>query len=477
MRFLNRQRLEKVIWALLLVSLPVTSFPYFPGGVGGRTEVRPLALYPLAALMVLVVLPRLFSRPAPRPTAPLIAFGLVAAAGTVLAYARGVDNLIGVDPAARAVRMLVTLLVGMAFYFAAAILPQTPDDLRFSLRWLYIGMAVALLWGCVQVGYILFYSPQYFDWVEHVQGYFSVRGLFETRISGMTYEPSWFAEQITFLLMPWLFAAVLSGISAFRWRWHFLTVEALLLALASFVLLYTYSRTGYALWALELFLAFFLRPKADVQRPLPWRLLSNRFVQLALLSVVMAALVFAVGSRNNYFSRLWSYWTDDDITGSYLEFISVSQRLIYWETAYRLFEQHPWLGIGLGNYTFYFADALADRALFPNPELLFKLTPEKGRNLVVTPKNLFLRILAETGVLGAAAFLAFLIAVAGCVLFLLFTPQPQARALGLAGLLILLGFGVISFSVDSFALPNMWINFGLLTAAARAFAFTSGREA
>jgi len=155
--------------------------------------------------------------------------------------------------------------------------------------------------------------------------------------------------------------------------------------------------------------------------------------------------------------------------GTYLEFIAVSQRLAYWETAYLIYEAHPWLGVGLGNYTFYFQDALPDRPLFPNPELLFKLTPEAGRNQVVTPKNLFVRLLAETGLLGTGMFLAFLMAVAGCVLFLLFSPQPAARSMGLAGLLSLVVFIGVSFSVDSFANPNMWVVFGLVTASARVY--------
>ncbi len=41
------------------------------------------------------------------------------------------------------------------------------------------------------------------------------------------------------------------------------------------------------------------------------------------------------------------------------------------------------------------------------PEVLRILTPEVGRNRLITPKNLYFRILAETGLLGMAAFAAF----------------------------------------------------------------------
>ncbi len=458
---------QKVVWAVFLFTLPVTSFPFFPGGIGGRTEVRPLSLYPLILLLFLVTLPRLFSRPIPRPAFPLAAFVLAAFASTVYAFTQGIDPDINITVAARAARMLVTLGLGVAFYLTVAVAPSSRDELRFSLRWLYAGFAIALLWGSIQAGYILFYTPEYFDTIEYLQGFISVRGLFETRISGMTYEPSWFAEQIAFLLMPWLFAAVMSDHTVFRWRWRWLTFEMLLLAWASVVLIFTYSRTGYVLWGVQLFLAFLFRPPKARRSDSRWGLIARRGLQFGFVLLILVVVVFAAGSGNNYFSRLWSYWIDDDITGTYLQFISVSQRIAYWETAYRIYEDAPWLGIGLGNFTFFFEEKLPDRPLFPTPELLFKLTPAEGRNQVVVPKNMFLRVLAETGLLGTSAFLAFLVGVLGCALYLFLGAQPEARFFGQAGLLGLVVFIGVAFSVDSFAVPNMWVLFGLVTAGAR----------
>ena len=460
---------QKVVWAIFLFTLPVTSFPYFPGGVGGRTEVRPLSLYPLVILVFLVTIPRLLSRPIPRTAIPLGAFALAAIASTAFAFTQGIDPDINITVASRAIRMLVTLALGVAFYITVAVTPTTKDELRFSLRWLYAGFVMALFWGSIQMGYILFYTPEYFDTIEYLQGFISVRGLFETRISGMTYEPNWFAEQISFLLMPWLFAAVMSNYTAFRWRWRWLTIEMLLLAWASVVLIYTYSRTGYVLWVIQLILAFFFRPRKVAERSERWGLIAKRVLQVGFLVVALAVVVFVAGSGNRYFSRLWNYWTDENAAGSYIQYIAVSQRIAYWETAYRIYEDNPWLGIGLGNYTFYFEEKLSDRPLFPTPELLYKFTPAEGRNRVVVPKNLFVRILAETGLLGAAAFLAFVVGILGCALYLFMASQPEARYLGQAGLLGLVVFIGVAFSVDSFAVPNMWILFGLVTASAQIY--------
>ena len=72
--------IQRVAWVLLLLALPVTSFPYFPPAMGGEALVRPLSLYPLAVLIFLLVLPRLFSRPISKTILTLVPFVLVAAA-------------------------------------------------------------------------------------------------------------------------------------------------------------------------------------------------------------------------------------------------------------------------------------------------------------------------------------------------------------------------------------------------------------
>ena len=122
-----------------------------------------------------------------------------------------------------------------------AILPRTPDELRASLRWLYLGFTVALAWGTLQVAYVIHFNPDYYHFLMKLQAYISTRKIFFNRVSGMTYEPNWFAEQISFLLIPWLLASVLSGYSAFRWRWRKLTLEWLLLGWSIIVLVFTFS--------------------------------------------------------------------------------------------------------------------------------------------------------------------------------------------------------------------------------------------
>jgi hypothetical protein len=137
------------------------------------------------------------------------------------------------------------------------------------------------------------------------------------------------------------------------------------------------------------------------------------------------------------------------------------------ETAYQVYDDYPILGVGLGNYAFYFNEKLPDRPLAAIPEVLRLVVPEAGNSRLITPKNLILRVMAETGMLGLATFIAFIMAILGCALYLWFSPNLEVKFWGVGGILGLIAFGLVAFSFDSFAIPNMWVVFGLITAAMR----------
>lgn len=469
--------LLKISWALFFFTLPVTSFPFFPEGLGGKTLVRPLSVYPLIFLLVLMTLPRLFQRPLPRTFLPLLAFVAVAMVSSMIAFYSDLGTLRGISMESRFIRNAATLGLGLAFYFTVTLLPDSWEDLRFSLRWLYAGFTLALLWGSFQAIYVIHFSPAYFKWLNQIQSLFSGRKLFSTRISGMTYEPKWFAEQLCLVLLPWLISSVLTGRSIFKWRFKWLTLEMLLLGWCSCVMVFTYSRTGLSVLALLVVTGFIfyrsnlLRRHPTDSQLIPVKALANRskrrlIAEVGLLVIGILTVLVLAGSQNPYFSRFWRYWTEAKRRNrTYFEFIAFQQRFVYLETAFEMFEAYPLLGVGLGNYAFHFADMLPSQ-LYRQPEIIRQITPVEGRDSLVTPKNLFARLLAETGIAGTITFLTFLIAIAGCVTRLWLGPTPEARFWGLGGFFSLLVFCIIAFSFDSFAVPNMWVVFGLVTAAA-----------
>ena len=190
----------------------------------------------------------------------------------------------------------------------------------------------------------------------------------------------------------------------------------------------------------------------------------------ALIAVLLLGIVIVgVGSQNRYFSRFWTYFTESEQIGpnrTYLEYIGFRQRFAYAETAFRVYEAFPVMGVGLGNYAFYFDEMLADLPWSRFPEVIRYITPDEDAPRLITPKNLYARLLAETGLAGTILFTTFVLAVLGCALYLWFSISNEQKIWGMGGLLALMVFPILVFSFDSFALPNMWVVFGLITAAA-----------
>jgi hypothetical protein len=471
--------IQRVAWVMLLLALPVTSFPYFPPAMGGEALVRPLSLYPLVVLLFFLVLPRLFSRPISKTILTLVPFVLVAAASSLVSLLRGIEPSLGISVEARVLRGMFTLLIGCAFYLTLVLLHETVDDLRFSLRWIYAGGAIALLWGSIQAVQIAFPDPSLYAFLERAQTYVSIRPLKPDRIAGLTYEPHWFAEQIILLLLPWSLAAVLSGYSVFQRRWRWLTVEWLLVGWSVLLLPFTFSRAGLMNLVVLIMISVLLfrqlpraAPGVDTssgeerrRRPSP---LQRRFLESTLILAVVILPIYLVGTRNLFFARLWQYWRNPQANlEEYLSYLGFDARLVYAQAAFNTYLAYPVLGVGLGNYAFYFDEMLPYRPIAEVPEVLLMVTPEPGRDRLITAKNLYLRLLAETGIVGAVTFVAFVIANLGCALYLWLSRDKEWQYWGVASLCGLLAFSLSALTFDSFVIPNMWVLFGLITAATR----------
>jgi O-antigen ligase len=467
------EKLQKISWALFLLALPVTSFPYFPGGIGGKTLVRPLSVYPLLALLILVTIPRLLRKSLPKTFLPLFAFIIIALISSILPFSYGTEGFKGISMTSRILRNIITLGIGATIYLTVSLIIKSWDDLDASLRWLYAGFTAALAWGSLQAVYVIHYSARYFKLLSSIQNYISTRKLFPTRISGLTYEPKWFAEQICFLMLPWLLGSVLMRHSSFKWRFRWITVEWILLAWSVLVLIFTYSRTGLFILIILTFLVILLaRPRARQKTPritIKQRV-GKRWTRLtrAILAVlVLGTIIIVASSQNRYFSRFWRYWTEEGPANkTYLEYIAFNQRFVYWVTAFRIYQAYPILGVGLGNYAFYFDEMLPNESWSRQPEIVRQITPVEGGDRLITPKNLYGRLLAETGLVGTAVFTGFVLAVLGCAFYLWFSRSAPQKFWGVSGFLGMIVFAIVVFSFDSVAIPNMWVVFGLITAAA-----------
>ncbi len=474
---LSISSISRFLWAFTLVTLPVTSFRYVPF-MGAGTYVRPLALYPLALLFPLLLM-RLkqgkIARPWPGALTLLLAFALAALAATALGGTLAPIELRGVVYADRAIRAVLTLVIGLMFFLAAVWMNQSEDDLRFSVRWLLLGLVVDLAWGAVQfVGLNTGYRQQ----LIKIQNLFSVRGLVQNkRVSGFAFEPSWLAGQIAMLYLPWLAAALLSRYRVFGAHNILKWVEPILTLGAFAGLLMTYSRSGlsvavlagcftFAIAGRETASAFggWVRAGFDRQR---WTTrgaaIKAAGSRLLLATIALAALAGAIVFLGNkgYIAALFKAPKEDVF--SYVTDAYLGPRVAYSVAAMESFQQSPWTGVGLGAAGFSMYRNMPNWVLAGQPEIAEQLSPDSSD--FPNPKNLYVRLLAETGLVAFMLFVAFYLALLADALGLLHESAPAARWLMTAGLFAFAAIVLQGFSQDSFAMPEIWINLGLLAGA------------
>ena len=176
--------------------------------------------------------------------------------------------------------------------------------------------------------------------------------------------------------------------------------------------------------------------------------------------VVLAGLGggFFVLSHNHYFAQIWQ--TKPTNLVAYFVDIYAGPRLAYAWAGWTVFEQHPWTGVGLGGLGLYLHKALPDWSRFNIPEIAQLLSSD---NLVYpNAKNLYVRLLAETGILGFWLFVSFYLLMLGKALTLLRSSRKFLAFVGAAGLLAWFVIVALGFSQDSLAMPTIWFSFGLL---------------
>jgi O-antigen ligase len=109
------------------------------------------------------------------------------------------------------------------------------------------------------------------------------------------------------------------------------------------------------------------------------------------------------------------------------ENFAVVERVAHWVAAVRMWEQAPWLGIGPGNYA----------TVYPQVHL------PRWDEALGHAHNIYLNVLAESGLLGLITFLLFWVAVGLWVVRAARLPQQagwhKALAIGVLGMLVHLG--------------------------------------
>ena len=459
----SMSKIMRFLWGAALFTLPVTSFRYFPF-LGDATYVRPLSLYPIALLLPLLVfqlIQKKESFPRAGTLTPLLVFVLLALAATGFGLLMNPLPMRGFEYFGRVFRAWITVLLGLSFFIAAVWMNHTEEDLRFSIKWLLAGFVMDILWSGVQA--LSFYTPLLKKvTVTHWQLIFSMRELVKTnRVSGMAYEPAWLAGQIATVYLPWLVASLFTRVRATRFKW----LEPIMLGFAVLLLLATFSRGGLLTAVGASLITLLFVGRTELGSVVNW--FAAGFQQGGNWLLRVGVLVLFVGglagaglflSQKGYITRLFN--TRADSVEDFVIENSAGARAAYTFGALGAYDKSPVMGVGLGASGFYIYNYLPDWALTTVPEIARQLNPEN--RLYPNPKNMYARLLAETGLVGFFVFIAFLFSVLGDSLRAFQSGTTFGRYLGIAGIFSWFAIALYNVTQDSFATPNLWINFGIL---------------
>jgi O-antigen ligase len=137
------------------------------------------------------------------------------------------------------------------------------------------------------------------------------------------------------------------------------------------------------------------------------------------------------------------------------------ERLTYWFDGWHIFNDYPIIGVGLGNAGFYFVDHMpaAGWGSYEIRDVVYR------NGALANIKSFWVRLLAETGIVGFMLFLSWYYLLWRSSRTTQHSRDPVLKMVALAGQLALIAFLVEGFSIDSFALPYLWVITGLISAA------------
>lgn len=473
--WLIAQRVADILWIIMLALLPITSMPAIARLLGSDTVAAPSILVVFCLLLIWFI-PYLLRRGRMvKESIPLLVFVIAALVSTLLANFQVIPPYKDIPYLSNSVEAFMTLLIGVVFFLVTSSYLRDEKKAILTLRVINWSAMVMFLWTACQV--VAWHGfGHYPAWMFDLQGLISSRVLYRQRVNGLALEPSWFAHQLNMVYLPFWLAATIKGFSAFKKRLGFLTVENILLVIGIASLFLTLSRVG---WLGFLLMFTFLlvklhsylvrrvsaaleKKQAQVARKHEKRLrigISIFFMIVYVLIIAIALYVFSKIDPRMESLFDFSVGKDNPIL-AYVSELSFGERVVYWLAGWNVFSEHPLFGVGLGNAGFYFP-----KAITPYGWTLIEVRRLTYRtSILLNVKSLWARLLAETGLVGFAIFCAWLYSLGRKFVQKTEIKGSIQGVCGLSGVFVLCALLAEGFSIDSFAMPYMWVALGLAAA-------------
>ena len=484
------QVLCTILFGLVLIGLPLTTFPLLRRITGSM--VAPFSALPLAVLILIWLLPYILRQGTfPKEFVPIIYFTIFAVIASAGAYFLDGFFLRGRTFLDQSLRALLTLVIGLSFYITLTAYMRSKNIIRQALLFIYTGGLLIILWSVIEIVLLRTYGntlnfPVWITDFKLTLVYQTPGMLFLDRVTGFSYEPSWYVLIYNLVLFPLWLSAVYQRKSLFNFRLWIFQIEDFLLLFGITVFIFSFPRIGLlALVVMLLFFGFMLVKRA-FQTIHAWLIthpklkLKNTFLlrvvlTLILLTIILTAITSAAAIFIQYASERdfrYQLLIDQvltqnlsDLPTSETDIILLSRQLaflertVYWFAGWNVFTDYPF-GVGLGNAGFYMVDRIHSLGYgsLEVRNLLYQA------DHIINAKSFWIRLLAETGFIGFSIYITWLYLLWRNSSFIQKSRQPIMKIVGLAGHFFILAHVVEGFSVDSFAFPYPWVTASLISA-------------
>ena len=342
--------------------------------------------------------------------------------------------------------VLVVLSVFFLIYFWKALKEFEVEKLLFKIRSIFL-MSFIILWvySFFEIIVVVLKKDQFLP-VLHLFNYFpftEVR-LDEKygRISSVSFEPPFLAIYLI-TIAGWMFSYILTSKGAFKFM---PTIGVLLMTF------FSGSRTALVVIIIQLlvFLSIILKMKS-------YRKYFFYFLSLTAVGFTMILIITKGSVLTSINEKLETLNFKENLTKS----ISNKSRFGIQYSNLMVFKDHPVIGVGYGQQAFHNRNYYPDWATKSNYEFPLMYLNENERSFP-PGYNLYIRLMAETGIIGVGLFLFFLLVIFFKVKKIIKYSNNYERVLAIVLYVSFVGFIINWLQVDTFRIFGFWICLALL---------------
>ncbi len=468
---MEKNRIDTIgnsVWYVLVFLLPFTSLPLASKFLRSEMVAAPSILILFVLLIFSLVFLKKNRLNFEKLLHPLLLFGLFAIFSSLLTFWIPIPIQKDFSILKNIFEGIGTLFIGISFYFVTINIIQSQEVLNKTLRIVLYSFIPLLIWCLFQFffGQII---QDYPAWMGTIQNFITTSGtLYKNRLTGFAFEPSWLAHQLNMFYIPIWFSATIFRRSVFKKVFNKIIIEDFFLLASIFILIFTKSRVGWITFFVVVTYLIIIINRRIIKiiknkfQPEKDRFLI-KFLPIILVFFYILLLIAGLFFFSKFDSRMESLfkietYKNQNIFSIANEFV-FAERILYWQTGWQVFNDYPIFGVGLGNVGFFFEDYIPSFAwALDEPRHLIFQASYQGN-----VKNLWFRLLSETGIVGFICF--------GTWLFLIFLKANRYQKhssnvynyWGLVGKIALITLVIEGFSIDSFALPYYWIILGMVS--------------